>query len=191
MIMWTWIAVVMAGIAIVMVMIVEFFRRKKMKLEPTGWNEKKQQIMTKGGACLFDKKELASCLRDIREIFNARRRLTDKVTAVEDDVIRVEAKANSVKDSNEVICSWRNTYKAELQSQLQCSAKGHGKWVYVKKEGYKPMDGFEPMWQCRKTGATAQSPYIFKCSTCNLEITKTKKELTQPQRDGLKKLGLL
>ena len=33
--------------------------------------------------------------------------------------------------------------------------------------------------------------YVFKCSSCGLEITKTKKELTSTEKEALKKLKLL
>ena len=36
-----------------------------------------------------------------------------------------------------------------------------------------------------------QFPYIFKCSVCGLEITKTEKELSAIEKEALKKLKLL
>ena len=73
--------------------------------------------------------------------------------------------------------------EANLKAQLQCGAKGHGKWEFVKKD--------------TATGVLtigcgeAQFLFFFKCKSCGLEITKRKKELTAKEKEGLAKLGLL
>ena len=56
---------------------------------------------------------------------------------------------------------------AKLKAQLQCGAKGHGDWEYVRKQ------------QCK-----GYIEVVFRCSSCGLEITKTKKELTKKQLDS-------
>ncbi len=79
------------------------------------------------------------------------------------------------KSDQEPICKEITTLKA----QLQCGAKGHGKWVFVKKD------------LCFHRNSPEITGYIFKCQDCGLEITKTKKELTAKEKEGLTKLGLL
>ncbi len=73
--------------------------------------------------------------------------------------------------------------EAILKAQLQCGAKGHGKWVYTNSNANGP-DSY------RCIGVLGRW-FVFKCSNCGLEITKTKKELTAKEKEGLTKLGLL
>jgi len=61
-----------------------------------------------------------------------------------------------------------------LLRQLQCAAKGHGKWGFAGGE----RDAFK------------YHSFIFKCSDCGLVITKTEKELKPAEKEALKKLNL-
>ena len=75
---------------------------------------------------------------------------------------------------------------ALVQAQLQCSAKTKGKhkMVYEKK---RELD----MSPCALNySSIVTHPYIFKCSICNLEITKTNKELAKAEREHLTGLGV-
>ncbi len=64
---------------------------------------------------------------------------------------------------------------SDLKAQLQCGAKGH-----------KMVLGGDMSEGHQYTGG-----YDFKCRRCGLVITKTKKELTAKEKEGLTKLGLL
>ena len=79
-----------------------------------------------------------------------------------------------------------------LKSQLQCAAKGHGKWVLGGKDNGNESVIYRVFWGDK--GLTTMQDgicsYVFKCSKCGLEITKTKKELTPKEREALGKLGL-
>lgn len=114
--------------------------KKGKKMEKVYWNEKEQQIMTKSGKCLFDKHGQSVINDSVAEVFNGR-------------------------DNTEL--ALRKSDK--FQAQLQCAAKGHGKWMYQGEEG----------------------DHIFKCSDCGLEITKTKEELKPAECAALKSLQLL
>ena len=133
-----------------------FFEAKPWKRKGIYWNEAEQQIMTKSGECLYDKNEYVQLIN------------------------LVESYKNGL---NEDICVSHNL-TAKLQAQLQCGAKGHGKWEYQGTE--------KAIWMSTETwcGIQVNGRFIFKCPTCNLEKTLTWKELTAKQRDGLKALGI-
>jgi len=65
-----------------------------------------------------------------------------------------------------------------LQTQLQCAAKGHN-FVFEKK--------FTKHYFSLET----KTKYQFKCTNCDLTITKIKDELTPKERKALKDLGIL
>ena len=79
---------------------------------------------------------------------------------------KIESRAVTVEKENN-----------QLQKQLQCAAKGHN-FIFEKLIGERRF--FEPF-----------KFYQFKCSNCNLTITKIKDELTPKERKALKDLGIL
>ncbi|MCK5017556.1 MAG: hypothetical protein KAS32_10855 [Candidatus Peribacteraceae bacterium] len=83
----------------------------------------------------------------------------------------------------------RNTDVDKLRLQTCCAAKGH-KMVFSRIADFHikrtRIAGF-----LDETDIDTTELFIFKCSNCGLEITKTKKELTPTEKDGLKKLKLL
>ena len=92
-------------------------------------------------------------------------------------------KCNEVIDDTNQKATNFNTDIAKLKTQLQCAAKGHDMM-------------FEKKIPCRTSRWSlyiepSEDKYIFKCSNCSLEITKTKAELTAKEKEGLKKLKLL
>jgi len=64
--------------------------------------------------------------------------------------------------------------------QLQCAAKGHD-FVFEKKEEYNFWASLRPK----------PIKYQFKCTNCDLTITKTIDELTSIEKEALKDLGIL
>ncbi len=185
--MWIWIGRIFVGvigllgslmfiflIRTVIVSIVRYFKKgTKMKIH---WNKKEQQIMTKDGECLFDRNAYRQGWLDAKRIDDEAKvrlcRLEDRVFNQTGDI--------SVKDQDQ------ENQISKLQAQLQCSAKGHGKWVYKEKRLHNIL------WAGHLSGEIAgPAGYVFKCSACGLEITKTAKELTPAEKDGLKSLKLL
>ncbi len=128
----------------------------KPKKKAVYWDEKEQQIKTKDGKCLYDKSRFDK-MKDLeRVIRSANRTISTSNEAVKD--IRGQLDTND-----------------NLSPQLQCAAKGHGKWQ------------FSDVWTHNKT---LENKYGFRCSDCGLEITKTIKECTAKEREALKGLGL-
>ncbi len=136
--------------------------------------------MTKGGKCVLDKNELQ-----------------DKFQKAVESAI--DAKIDKVHQKNE---DWRNKCNevirkndaagVELERQLRCGAKGHGKWVYQKlTTHYSPAKDGGVMKSLSCFVEPNGNDFVFKCSACNLEITKTAKELTATEKEGLTKLKLL
>jgi len=83
------------------------------------------------------------------------------------------------------VCRYDKGAANTLQSQLQCSAKGHGKWAY------KETKIVDTNRMFTATGKWGYNVFVFKCSACGLEITKTKGELKPAEKEALKKLNLL
>ncbi len=137
------------------------FRRSKR--EPAYWNESEGQITTKAGECLYDKKV---SLGKENELIDKCNEIANKQNGI---TSRIKALENSI-----ICTSAIPTETKILKAQLQCSAKGKHDMEYTRKEFNR-----EHRW------------FIFTCSTCNLEITKIKAELTPAERDALKKLKLL
>ena len=139
------------------------------------WDDKQQQIKTKSGKCVYDRKEVGT---KFTKIFQRIETLAQKVKAIE----------------RSMTCTKDNT----LQAQLQCGAKGHGKWVYAGGTKQKwdktehDISGNETItMKVMSYTAIGSDGFIFKCSDCGLEITKTAKELTATEREALRKLKLL
>jgi len=80
---------------------------------------------------------------------------------------KIESRAVTVEKENK-----------QLQKQLQCAAKGHN-FVFEKK--------FTKHYFSLET----KTKYQFKCTNCDLTITKIKDELTPKERKALKDLGIL
>ena len=90
-----------------------------------------------------------------------------------------------------------------IERQLQCSAKTKGKheMVYSKPTEFELTKTLNAMAELRTASAiygtsmlytpNPTDAFIFKCSTCGLEITKTKTELTAKEKTHLTGLGLL
>jgi hypothetical protein len=81
-----------------------------------------------------------------------------------------------------ITLQWENK---QLQKQLQCAAKGHNfvfDKILNKDLGWK--------WLLRKS-KDMKPKYQFKCTNCDLTITKTIDELTATEKKALKDLGIL
>ena len=81
---------------------------------------------------------------------------------------RVESRAVTVEKENK-----------QLQKQLQCAAKGHN--FIFGRSAAKYIMGIEIF----------RNSFQFKCTNCDLIITKTKDELTAKEKRALKDLGIL
>lgn len=161
-------------------------RRKKM--EKIYWDENEQQIKTKAGECLYDRRKNvgtdSALIEAIRRIDDIDRRdaKSDKGNAASSlgQIHNLMSKVANLE--NDLASAQPN---AKLQAQLQCAAKTQGKHKMVFKRkgtatGYITLGIGE-----------AQMRFIFKCDICGLEIIKSKSELTASEKEGLKKLGLL
>ena len=157
------------------------------------WDEKQQQIKTKGGKCVYDSGE-TSRIKVLESQLSGLQNRTRKL----EDVLPDEdwrKKCNDAISSNEKVT---REFETRYQAQLQCGAKGHGKWVYAGGTKQK-WDKTEHDISRNETitmkvmsyTAIGSDGFIFKCSDCGLEITKTAKELTATEREALKKLKLL
>ena len=135
-------------------------RHRKAKIY---WDKNLQQIRTKDGRCLWDRRYIQN---QIDELVLSRRNWDARISVIE-------------KQESRMLC--------DFKAQLQCSAKTGGKHKMV----YSKLD---ICLNCFTLG-TGQRDYskrfIFKCSACGLEITKTEKELSAVEKEGLKKLKLL
>ena len=139
------------------------------------WDEKQQQIKTKSGKCLYNRREVGG---KFTKIFQRIETLSQKIRKLE-DVLPDEdwrKKCNDAISSNEKVT---REFETRYQAQLQCGAKGHGQWVFVKKD------------LLLQRNCPELTGYTFQCEDCDLEITKTAKELTATEREALKKLKLL
>jgi hypothetical protein len=144
------------------------------------WNEKEGQIKTRSGKCLYDK--------NVTDSKNA------NLTNLEIFVEKLNKQAKIlVTTNNDIACDLKG-----VKAQLQCAAKGHGDWKFVgdlkrkweRTDTEIPLQGATSMTVMSYT-ASGNDGFIFKCSNCGLEITKTKKELTASEKEALKKLKLL
>ena len=136
--------------------------KKGTKMEKVYWNEGQGQIMTKGGKCLYDKRRIESLERDTNETL---RRYHERYH----DIVTKEMGLPGII------------------TQLKCSAKGHGDWVFVN----RGIDRFSGMILHPESRQQLNDTFYFKCSGCGLEIAKTKKELKPSEAEALKKLKLL
>ena len=151
-----------------------FKRRTKMK--KIYWDENLQQIRTKGRKCLMDKNHQQSINdSDSRRISNLQGRVQklENITKTVDDGI-----AKGIAGLEK----WATNRESTIKKQLQCSAKGH-KMVFNRQGAARQ--------QTSLTLIDIFSGYVFKCSICGLEITKTEKELSAVEKEALKKLKLL
>ena len=151
------------------------FRRFKSNIY---WNAKEGQIMTKAGKCLYDKKVLSGRIRD-SEI---------KIQVIEARNNRLKAEDDAIVAENKAIDKENMEYDKDrdvMKAQLQCSAKTKGKHKMVYSRT-RLNEG-----QCGGLRDWGSPCYVFECSTCNLEITKSKAELTPTERESLKALKVL
>ncbi len=159
----------------------------KMKKQKIYWNADEGQIMTKDGECIYDKGYIAK----LREIANSNIEKDNKFVLESQPCLRaLQGKMDGLYRSKDKRLNHlhsevgkfgnklaKNENEIEtLKAQLQCSAKGHGKWAYV---------------NCAYIGGVCARNYIFKCSVCDLEITKMTNELTPTEKGALTKLGIL
>ena len=135
--------------------------QKGTKMEKIHWDENDGQIKTKDGKCLYDKHAVDEAVR-----LNDGS-ITYRMNGLELRIKSIEMAMTCTKD--------------DPLPLLQCQAKGHGKWVYQESKTIFPKAPF--FIQCKV--------FIFKCSACGLEITKTEKELKPAEKEALKKLNLL
>ena len=203
---WTWIDIflVLELIGIVLVLLffvwIVFFRNSTIY-----WDDKQQQIKTKGGKCVYDKN---SADLDSTKALNFRHQLS----VLEAKFANITELNKVIKEANEAIDS-SNEHKAKLtaahndmkndllitEAQLQCGAKGHkmvynrtvkSKWTRLDTAIENPQNPLQPLgMQINYTHNTGD--FVFSCESCGLEITKTAKELTATEREALKKLKLL
>ena len=136
------------------------------------WNDKQGQIKIRGGKCVYDSNETARIkkLENTQYTYTLYDRNLDRIIELQEE--NKKRKKDPRPNENHVDIE-------QLQAQLQCGAKGHDKWEYVKKDLVFFRNSPE------LTG------FFFKCSDCGLVITKTAKELTATEKEALKKLKLL
>ena len=133
---------------------------KKMKIH---WNEKEGQIMTKDGKCLYDKENSNIKLEYLNQL---------------------GCRISKLETGDGFLLGKAEKESATLRTQIQCAAKGHD-WVY---DG--PKLCIQPMSFLIQPVPAEVYGYVFTCSLCGLEITKTKKELKPAEREELKRLGV-
>ncbi|KKM77044.1 hypothetical protein LCGC14_1374120 [marine sediment metagenome] len=143
-------------------------------MEKVYWDEGKYQIVTKDGMCLYDKNIVAPATLNKYDMAILDRPILDKMAAERKEWLH---------ESN------------NLKAQLVCSAKTQGKHKMVFKESTQGKLTVNDIRQAATSMALGwwkeKGPFIFECSVCGLGITKTVKELTTAEREGLKKLKLL
>ncbi len=164
--------------------------KKGNKMEKIYWDESQQQIRTKGGECLLDKAVLLARLNSLEERIKGHQ-VTRNILSIRLAKLENAQYTKTLYDKNlgkiKTLTDSINSYaKAELEikKQLQCSAKGH-KMVYSK---------LDLCLNCFTLGIGQRDyskRFVFKCSICDLEITKTEKELSAVEKEALKKLKLL
>lgn len=147
----------------------------KMKIY---WDEKEQQIKTKDRKCLFDSSFYHNRLAELSDALS-------RVHKIESWLIEHDKESKEVDKYNDKVEEQNAKNDRDGDSryrQLQCSAKGHGKWMYVKQVDYSYI---------LNIGLPLSVKFVFKCSDCGLEITKTKDELKPAEKEAMKKLNLL
>ena len=154
------------------------------------WDEKQQQIKTKSGKCVWDTNKMSVEAIKPFVISNG-----ERITKIEQEREQSKEYNKGVRERNVT----RDKNRGKLKAQLQCGAKGH-KMVY-EKVGESMWSTYPPFADMIKdasllgTGVShtklSRVKFIFKCSDCGLEITKTAKELTATEKEALRKLKLL
>ena len=145
------------------------------------WDDKQQQIKTKSGKCLYNRREVGDKFTKIfqrietlsQKIRKLEQSKETKIENIREDWLKWQQKCNKVIEENMEV-------EKRLEAQLQCGVKGHNKWEFVKKDLCFEINSPEI------TGF-----FFFKCSNCGLEITKIEKELKPAEREALRKLKLL
>ncbi len=178
-----------------------FKRRTKMsKLQKVYWDEKKQQIVTKNGECRYNLRSnavhhqekriaefedkiriLTSTMCNTKDTSLSRRinELEKVIRRGEREVVEHNAEIDKKNTEVEKHNAEKRDKEGRLRTQLQCAAKGHGKWQFVKKDF------------CINRNGPEITGYFFKCANCGLEINKTEKELTAKEKEALKSLKLI
>ena len=144
------------------------------------WDSELGQIKTKQGRCLYDKLEDGG----------AANRFNAAMSAI--DINYKSFKKEKEELNGSVLNCVTANYKATedvnlLRQQLACAAKGH-KMIF--KEKIFITRGCTT-WLLPILNTSIDNGWVFKCSNCGLEITKTTDELTLVEKDALKKLKLL
>ena len=148
------------------------------KREPAYWVESEDQIMTRGGKCLFDKGAIKILVRDMNDCDRRYHKNRERIESLEGE--RVNRKDCRDDVTHRCVVAEKTAERligshGTLTCQLQCSAKTKGKhkMVYTKKV------------------VTNHPLYVFTCSVCDTEYIKTKAELTSTERESLKALKVL
>ncbi len=176
--------------------------KKMKKMEKIYWDESQQQIRTKGGECLLDKAVLLARLNSLEERIKGHQ-VTRNILSIRLAKLENAQYTKTLYDKNlgkiKTLTDSINSYakaEFEIKKQLQCSAKTQGKhkMVFVKKNGEEKSSISDSSgWTCINVYSicTPNRDFVFKCSVCDLAITKTEKELSAVEKEGLKKLKLL
>lgn len=144
---WGIVILIIIGLFVAWWVIASFIMAIKGRKSKVYWDAESGQIKNKKGECLFDK-------------------AVDKARSNEVAILMEKVMALGSRVETAVV---RGTSEVDnLTRQLQCSVKGHGKWVY----------------QGPAFTKTA-GDHRFKCDICGLEITKTKDELTKAQKSAM------
>ncbi len=153
------------------------------------WDEKQQQIKTKGGKCLWDKSQHWGKFEKLKAMiddFDKRLKAEESIEGCDGICETKIDKCNEAIKAIERSLTSTSDYTT-IKAQLQCGAKHHDKWEFVIRTGiHVGVDSPAGSSHC-----LARIRFIFKCSDCGLEITKIAKELTATEREALRKLKLL
>lgn len=180
---WTWdsydviasiLCIILGPMGVFIVLLVrgkDCFRITKGKKMKIYWDKSMQQIKTKDGECLFD--------------LMAYRSRCDKIIELESPDTEVDEYNKGIDANNAKI----EAENREYMDYLRCAAKTQGKHKMMFQKSTKGTLTIN-MIQGYCCGQQ-NSPFIFKCLICGLEITKTEKELTPTEKEALKKLKLL
>lgn len=122
---------------------------------------------------MISKRDLLGSINDLYSKFRYLDRSdTNRIGQIIDLRTRIKKLESSIINVND----------DQFQKQIQCAAKGHN-FVFEKdKRVYSLIE-----WVNCKKGQQFQ----FKCTNCNLTITKTLDELTATEKKALKDLGIL
>jgi len=159
-------------------------------------------LMTIGGLCSYYDKRKVNRHDKTGERLSFESRFGNRIDYVLDRVRAIENRLDKrEKDDKETDGFNKKIEKQNIENnkgikdmhcQLQCAAKDHGEWVFVKKNEVSVgtvwvYENNTTLTKCDET----PDIFIFKCSDCGLEITKTEAELSAAEKNGLKKLNLL